>query len=163
LLQDLQTELLLEGTKYSIELSQKIELRLRELESFRWVSTEAKIGCGNLDTSNWKKDNLLSLLGYKSGYYGLTDEARIAILVDAYTKPIPKNILPFLENVKEWGMPNRATRLKKIADSIAGVVRSEKRSVTKDYSLSIYERESDLAYLKEEYYDGVYDFPYPKT
>jgi hypothetical protein len=124
-LEKLLNELRFRKTAFALYLKQKIEEQLKELESFRWVSTKAESGSGDLDTSDWKKDNLLSLLGYKSGSYGL-DDARRAILDNAYTKPIPKEILPFVEDVKGWGMPNRATRLKKMADSIASIVRSEK-------------------------------------
>ncbi len=162
-LQEMYDHLLNNQTNFSRTLRLEIEERMKDLESFHWVSTNAPIGPGVLDTSKWKKENFLSLLGYKSGSYGIDDDSRKTILDGAYTMPIPKNLLPFIEDVTEWGNPGKGIRLKKIADSIASVVRSEKRNTSKDYCLSIEEREADLAYLKEEYYDGNYDFPWART
>ena len=144
----------LENDERLIRLKGKRKLKNRE--SFPWVSTGVYFGSDKIDTSDWRKNNVLSLLGYKSGNYSnLDDKDRRDILDAAYTKSIPKEILAS-EGIEDWGEENFGIRLKMIANSIALIVRSEKMHKY-DYSLSIAQRESDLAYLKKKYYDGFYD------
>jgi hypothetical protein len=57
------------------------------------------------------------------------------------------------------GKPKTGARLKKLADCLASFTRNEKRNYTEDYSVSIFEREADLRYLKREYYNAI---PSPK-
>ena len=110
-----------------------------------------------MDTSDWKKNDLLSKLGYKTGNYSDLDvKTRRAILYKAFEDDIPKKFAVLFEDIECWGEPKFPTRLRKIAESIALVVRSEKMH-SYDYSLSISERESDLVDLKRKYYDGKYD------
>ncbi len=131
--------------------------KFKNSESFPWVSTQVGIGFEKLDTSSWKKDDLLSKLGYKTGNYSDLDaRTRREILYRAYKEDIPRKIATLFEDIKSWGYPESPTRLKKIAESIALVVRNEKMH-SYDYSISISERESDLAELKRKFYDGFYD------
>lgn len=131
--------------------------KLEKSEGFPWVSTEVGFGFEKMDTSAWKKDDLLSKLGYKTGNYsGLDTKTRREILYKAYLEDFPMKIKVSLEDIESWGEPNSATRLRKIAESIALVVRNEKMH-SYDYTISISERETDLADLKKKFYDGVYD------
>lgn len=137
--------------------NQKGRKKSKNLEGFPWVSTEVGFGFEKLDTSGWKKDDLLSKLGYKTGQYSNSDpETRRKILYKAYEEDIPKKIAVLFEDIESWGERKSATRLRKIAESIALVVRNHKMH-SYDYSISIFERESDLADLREKYYDGIYD------
>jgi hypothetical protein len=144
-----------------LNLAAQIEQRLKELESFQWVSTEAKIGNGKLDIINWNKTGLLSAVGYETGVNGLDEKSRRNILDSVYFCEIPKNLK--LADLNSWGKPETCARLKKLVDCLASFTRNEKRNYTGDYSISISERETDLKYLKRKYYDGKYDFGFPKT
>lgn len=172
-------ELNFRKTTPAIQLKNKIEKRLEELElenrkklylrqlktnknsknseSFPWVSTEVGFGFEKIDVSGWKKNDLLSKMGYKTGNYSdLNIETRRAILYKVYKEEIPKKIANLFEDIESWGIPNSSTRLRKIAESIALVIRNEKMH-SYDYTVSISERESDLADLKKKYYDGKYN------
>jgi hypothetical protein len=141
---------------FRVQIS-KDKNNFEESESFPWVSTKVGFGFEKLDTSGWKKDDLLSKLGYKTGNYSdFDDKTRRKILYKAYEEDIPKKIAIFFEDIRSWGDPKSPARLRRIAESIALVVRNEKMH-SYDYSVSISERESDLADLKRTYYDGVYD------
>ncbi len=134
----------------------KIKPRIIQ-ENFHWVSTEVGFSFEKMNTSGLKKCNLLSLLGYKTGNYSdLSAKTRRAILYKIYEEEIPKKFANLIDDIKDWGKPKSGLRLRKIAESIAFVVKSEKMHKY-NYEDSIFERESDLADLKKKYYDGVYD------
>ena len=63
----------------------------------------------------------------------------------------------------EWGRPNTAQRLQKLAETIAALTRNAKRRNAARMDKSIREWESDLAYLKRRYYEGRFSFPWPVT
>ncbi len=144
-----------------LNLINQIEQRLKELESFRWVSTKANKGTGKLQIKHWDKTGLLSAVGYETGMNGLNEKLRSDILDSVYHYEIPTNF-KFADSAK-WGKPLTGARLKKLADCLASFTRNEKRNYTSDYRVSISERETDLLYLKKKYYDGVYDFGFPNT
>jgi len=161
-LSSVKTELQFRSKRKPIlNLVSQIEQRLRELESFPWVSTKAVVGSGKLEIKDWDKTGLLSAAGYETGANGLDEKSRRDILDAVYTQEIPANFK--MTDLKKWGKPKTGTRLKKLADCLASFTRNEKRNYTGDYSVSISERETDLKYLKKKYYNGRYDFGFPNT
>ena len=67
--------------------------------------------------------------------------------------------------IAKFGEPKTGQRLKQIASTIASFTRNAKRRKTHDFSFAINNWENDLATLKSNFYDGVYDleFLYPST
>jgi hypothetical protein len=127
---------------------------------FRWPSTEVGIGPGvsQMETPI-EEIGVLSSVGYRVGKRGLSVAERRAILGRVYERelnlPLPANYL------SEWGNPRTARRLQKMANTIAALTRARKRQA-KDSSAAIDDWESDLAFLKQRYYVGRYDFPWPR-
>jgi hypothetical protein len=145
------------------ELRRRILNRLSELsaEFFRWPTTLAPSGDNILTTLGWPRKGLLSYLGYHVGKTGPPTTTRREILDEAYN-----NTLPTVNNtvyMADWGAPRSGPRLEKIAESIAAFCRNRKRKDGLLQSVAIADWESDLAYLKSKYYDGVYDFHWPRT
>ncbi|MFN9533251.1 MAG: hypothetical protein ACK59W_02175, partial [Pseudanabaena sp.] len=61
-----------------------------------------------------------------------------------------------------WGEPNSAERLQKLSRSISMFARIAKGRTNGDFSKAIQDWESDLDYLKKNYYDTNYfSFQYP--
>lgn len=150
-----------EKTNFATEISLMIIERLKEV-SFRFPSTELTgEGFPEMKIIDRQKNGLLLAVGYKTGLYGLHNEPRRKILNDLYQGEIPKDT--GLIGIEKWGRPRTRTRLKEIVYQLAHFTKQEKKNYRGDYSTSISEREADLKYLKKKYYDGVYDFEYPKT
>lgn len=172
ILKEIQLYLLVEKTDFTMSLNAEIDKRLGIIEPryFAFPTTETGISVNKSDPSNYRKNTtLLSLMGYKTGRSahkeGINQNQRRAILDNAYLKDIEKNIFPFVEDVEEYGGKGSSNRLKKISYCMASRIKDEKRSKSKDFSDSIYEREKDLSYIKQMYYDGKYDnrWDFPDT
>lgn len=130
-------------------------------QSFRWPSTAAPDGFGQLDEARWPEIGLLRHLGYKVGKAGKQDRERRRILDRTYQKSVPQ--VESREHMQEWGRPATGDRLKKLADCLAAFVRNAKRHDRTAMSTAIAQWEADLSYLKRTYYIGRYDFPWPDT
>jgi hypothetical protein len=128
---------------------------------FRWPSTEAPGGDGSLSTSGWLDKGLLSQMGYRVGAIrGEEELQRRKILDRIFAGSLPP-ILPqaFLN---EWGSPHSASRLQKMAESIAAFCRNAKRQRVPK-TTAITEWECDLEYLYNEYYVARFHFAWPST
>ncbi len=167
ILQELLFELNRRKTEWAIDLRNKIKEKLEELESecFRFPRTDTEIGSGELEIKDRKTKGLLQAAGYARGQkafkIGLDKVSRRAILDSVYTKTIPKNLK--IDDIEKWGKRNTGQRLKMMVYSLAHFVNQERRNYRGDYRISISDGRSDLKYLKAEYYDGEYDWIYPKT
>jgi len=127
---------------------------------FRWPSTEAGIGTGASQMETPIQEvGVLSSVGYRVGKRVLSFAERRAVLGRVYERdlnlPLPAN------DLSEWGNPRTARRLQKMANTIAALTRARKLQA-KDSSAAIDDWESDLAFLKQRYYVGRYDFPWPR-
>jgi hypothetical protein len=110
------------------ELRQAIQDRILEVLPsfcFRWPSTSAIGGDGNLAGSGWPRTGLLSYLGYHVGTSGLPTHERRKILDLAYTDNLPTVNNPIY--MANWGLPRSGPRLQKIAESLAAFCRNRKR------------------------------------
>ena len=161
-LEELFFELRFRRRKLAVSLRSQIVERLIELqESFRWPSTNANVGSGKLDSTNWPNKGLLSFMGYITGLKGANEDSRRDILDFIYTENVLN--VTSVEYMQKWGKPNTGKRLLKLARTLANLVKHEKRKDLNAYRISIAEREADLKYLKKKYYIGRYDFTWPRT
>ena len=124
---------------------------------FKWPHTNIYPGKGLFNpTKELLQIGVLALMGYHVGkVYGVGVFLRHEILKTAYTSDIP-----FVEcdYMKDWSVPKTPWRLKKIAYCLATFAKNAKRkSNWYSYSQCIEEWKSDLAWLKRNFYDGVYD------
>ncbi len=144
------------------ELKDKTYKRLIEIAGayFQWPTTNAPGGNRRLSGTLWPEKGLLSYLGYHVGERGLPTAERQAILDAVYLEAVPTLNNPVY--MADWGSPHSSLRLQKIAESIASFCRLRKRSDRTFTSAAVANWESDLAYLKQKHYDGVYDFPWPR-
>jgi hypothetical protein len=145
------------------DLRRRILDRLLELaaEYFRWPSTSTPSGDSTLNAVGWPLKGLLSYLGYHVGKTGLPTMTRREILDEVYNDTLP--IVNNTSYMEEWGTPRSDSRLKKLAESLAAFCRNQKRKDGHVQSAAVADWVSDLAYLKSKYYDGVYDFHWPRT
>jgi len=64
---------------------------------------------------------------------------------------------------KEWGEPQTAQRLQKMANTLAALTRNAKRHDLRSYATAIDDWEGDLAFLHERYYVHLFQFGWPAT
>lgn len=130
-------------------------------ESFAWPSTDVSPTNGDsLVTIESPKKGLLAHLDYRVGANGLGTKERRQLLDNVFSCRLPPVDSP--EYMNEWASPGSAGRLKKLADTIAGLVTLNKRK-ERPSELAIADWEEDLEYLHGKYYVGRYDFRWPKT
>ncbi|MBF0227676.1 MAG: hypothetical protein HQK76_19685 [Desulfobacterales bacterium] len=97
-------------------------------------------------------------MGYSVGKNGHIKSERRRILRNVYNNVIPKVFPP--RYINEWGRPSSSKRLQKIAESIAAFCRNNKKKIHPPIQ-AIKDWESDLAWLKLEFYDNRYKFRWP--
>ena len=123
---------------------------------FKWPHTNFYPGKGLFNpTKELLQIGVLAAMGYHVGNKGLNTSSRHNILQVAFT-----NAVPFVEidNMKKWNAPRTPWRLKKIAYCLATFTKNAKRRSNSDsFWQAIEDWESDLAWLKRNFYDGVYD------
>lgn len=163
-LRGLSHELSFRSRKKSKDLEERISERLAafECDSFSWPTTSIANGSQNLSGQAFKHDEgLLRHYGYKVGINGLSQKERIKILNLIFVQ----SYLPLEDRayVSEWGEPQTPERLKKLADSIAAFTRNAKRRNNPNFEQAIRDWETDLAYLKRNYYDNRSSFRWPQT
>lgn len=159
-------ELQFRTRKKALTLLDRIAQRLAQLQSteeFSWPTTQAENGSQNISREIFKyEQGLLKHCGYRVGAKGLPANQRRQILDDIFLRPLPSTI----DNnsyLNEWGQPNTAKRLKKLAESIAAFTRNAKRRNTSSLDKAIQDWEDDLTYLKLTYYNGSFYFQWPRT
>lgn len=130
-------------------------------EFFRWPSTEADRGRGDLFTNDWVKFGVLQFVGYKVGLDGEVSGLRQRILQEIFSGPIPPVFEP--SYLEEWGLPGSPGRLRKLADTLAALTRNGKRRRDSRMAAAIKDWERDLEYLYYEYYIGRFYFDWPTT
>lgn len=144
---------------------EQVAARVAELKqaqhTFKWPSTDAPAGkYGFNGEEYWYQQGLLGFVGYKVGSNGEPSSTRQQILRCVLFNDIPKVNTP--DYMEEWGAPKTATRLKKLAESIASFTRNAKRNIN-SYQIAIDDWENDLEYLYENYYHSKLGFCWPNT
>jgi len=116
-------------------------------DEFVWPSTVALSGSGSFEIDQSPDIGMLVFLGYHVGRInGLNVGTRRVILDHVYLGTLPPFEGPAY--YKSWGEPESATRLQKLAESIASFTRSAKRRGRVRMSDAISDWEADLDYLK---------------
>ncbi len=163
-LSEIHHELKFRARKKALDLLERIATRLIELKGtqFTWSTTTANPGLQNLSSDAFThKEGLLKHYGYKVGMNGLSESDRRKILDTVFLRPLLH--MDDLAYLKEWGEPNTAKRLQKLAESIAAFTRNAKRNNNSSFSKAIQDWETDLAYLRRTYYNNRFSFQYPHT
>ena len=92
---------------------------------------------------------------------GITAAKRQDLIDYVYRGNLPSINGP--EYMDAWGAPQSAARLRKMAESIAAFVRIANRRGPRRLQTACANWESDLAFLKRNFYDCRYDFPRPSS
>jgi hypothetical protein len=138
--------------------------RAEQSEWFDWPSTAVARGptSGRLSGSDWRPQGMLSLLGYHVGEtLPLHPSIRERILEYAFEHHLPP--VGDVAYFREWGEPQSAHRLQKLANTLAALARNAKRRDTAILARAINEWEQDLIYLYEQYYVRLFHFGWPVT
>jgi hypothetical protein len=156
------SDVLDEVRAFAIEVGAELMVLIGRDDFFRWPTTFAPGGSGNLRNIDWEKEGLLSVFGYHVGLSStLSVLGRRAILDRVYRTPLgpdnPRHIRA------EWGAPSTSQRLRKLANTIASLTRHAKRNRFGSYGVAIQEWEEDLYYLYVQHYIGRYAFPWPRS
>ncbi|CAK1735148.1 hypothetical protein [Vibrio crassostreae] len=121
-----------------------------KLTIFKWPSTIASEADGSLPEVEWPKIGVLKAVGYTVGAQGLLQADRRTILTNVYMQSLP--YVDSRSYMNEWGEPLSSDRLKKMAETLASLTKGAKRKTQANMKQAIRDWESDLAWLKEQYY-----------
>ena len=139
--------------------------RLEELapdhpDYFPWPSTDLPADGRGSIAGTWQEIGMLAYLGYHVGLSStLNAQQRKRLLDRVFAMRLPP--LNGVAYMRQWGTPDTATRLKKIAESQASFVRNAKRRKNPSLSESIRHWEEDLSGLRLAHYVGRFDFVWP--
>jgi hypothetical protein len=131
----------------------------------KWPGTEPLPSFGSEEETSFGPDESpISRLGYKTGQNGVSASKRRSILRTVYELDLSSFPSGFSKDyLNEWGDARSGVRLERIAIQLAAPCRSFRKKKG-DYSLAISQREDDLAWLKEEYFNPLdYGFSWPST
>jgi hypothetical protein len=101
-------------------------------------------------------------MGYRAGNKGISEQRRRREILNY----IFENEIPQVRDgayMNEWGRPQTSSRLQKLAQCLAGFASTAKRNSSANLSTAIARWESDLQYLRQAFYQGRFDFPWPDT
>lgn len=142
-----------------------VHLTLTHLEyvlGFEWPSTFVSPSKPGADGSFDALENgYLKHEGYRVGKHGMPRDRRHGILSHCYLYGVVPNSFPDWY-IEQWGRPGSSHRLQKIAESLAAFCRNHMRRPNPSRD-AIEHWEDDLAWLRETYYQGKYQFVWPGT
>lgn len=131
-------------------------------EYFSWPTTNAPGGDGSMLGGDWPEVGILRFLGYRVGKIeGRPQRERHMILAEMFALDLPPAFAPYY--LFQWGKPNSAARLRKMAEAIAAFARNAKRRNDGSLAQAISEWETDLEFLYRRYYVGKFHFDFPTT
>ena len=113
----------------------------------------------NAGDINQVEQSPLSIMGYRAGVSGLDEGSRRRILRSAFEGP-----LPFVESpayMESWGSPATAERLKRIAYHLSSTIDTHRNRANLHVAVSDWK--TDLAWLKETFYRGIFTFYWPQA
>ncbi|WP_158008279.1 hypothetical protein [Methyloceanibacter methanicus] len=100
--------------------------------------------------------------GYTVGSVnGEPRRVRRHILIELFRGAVP-TAFP-LDYLQGWGEPSSTSRLRKMAEAIAGLTRNAKRQQGLRMAAAIEDWEADLDFLYQEIYVGRFGFQWPST
>lgn len=144
------------------EASSVWQFRASQQQWFSWPTTDAPKGTQRLNAAFRREKGMLDLLGYHVGMTQPTSaEIRRQLLEYTFEYHLP----PMNDRAYclEWGEPGTATRLQKLANTLATFARNAKRHDEYGYAKAIGDWEHDLALLHEGYYLPMFSFGWPAT
>lgn len=154
------------STEFIQQKQREAQSYLQTKHYFKWPDTiiiPRSLTGTPVDERNWPQEGMLKHKGYSVGSSSnVTRWKRQIILRDVYENPLP-NVMDS-DYMAQWGRPQSAKRLKKMAESLAAFTKNAKRKRSQgNFDVAIADWEEDLAWLKKEFYDGVYNriFPWP--
>ena len=135
ILHSIYAELLFRKRKKAKQLRDRIAVRLNDFEQyFAWPTTDVTQGAGGIDPSVYRVgQGTLGFLGYRVGAAGISTLNRRALLDYVYENSLPT--VDSIEYMEQWGKPRSATRLKKVANVLAALVRGAKRNNPDTYAV----------------------------
>ena len=127
---------------------------------FEWPDIDARGGDGSL-TAHWLEEGLLSYMGYHVGSTrGVSATKRQYILREIFGGVVPP-IFP-RSYVDSWGKADSSSRLKKMAETVAALIRNATRRRSAALEMAINQWSDDLEFLYYEFYIGKFGFAWPK-
>jgi hypothetical protein len=146
----------------AIELEWQRRSRMVHPEDwFKWPSTDASGGDGKLVLKPSVSDGMLSYLDYRVGGNGEVNSIRHGILSRVFEGSLPPVFPP--DYMSSWGAAKSASRLRKLAESLAAFARNAKRRRDITLNDAISDWEADLRFLFEHYYLDRFSFAWPLT
>lgn len=129
---------------------------------FEWPNSAADGGDGRLTGDGWIKEGVLSYMGYHVGRTnGLSSDMRQRILELVFEGVLPPVFEP--DYLRQWGEPGSASRLKKMAETIAALSRNAKRKKASKMGSAIKSWDQDLVFLYENFYIDKFHFDWPTS
>jgi hypothetical protein len=124
-----------------------------------WPITEPKPSSGGSFAAHFELDRSgLRMCGYRVGHRGLPASERKDFLDRFYRTRLPAIVEQYCGS--DYGGVGSSVRLQKMAIVIASNCKNFKRNDRERYQKAISDYETDLAYLKQEYYHPN-SFPWP--
>lgn len=137
-------------------------LPLNPDDFFSWPSTVAPGGSKDITFGDSPPEGLLAYLEYHVGQTrGESAPVRKIILERVFMGVLPPVFSD--QYLAQWSSPGSASRLHKLAESIAAFCRNAKRRDPAKLADAIKSWEEDLKYLYEQYYVGKFGFGWPAS
>lgn len=144
------------------EWQRRAGLERDDPQYFDWPSTDAPKGSGSLGPRDWHDIGVLAYLGYHVGKTSsLTARERITLLGRIFEARLPP--LNSSSYMRQWDLPASASRLRKMAETVASLCRNAKRQPRDRMAEAVRHWEHDLSYLRDTYYVGRFHFGWPST
>lgn len=124
--------------------------------TWRWpvVNHPPSFGHASPDPTQWRDFSALKMYGYTVGKTdGWPQKKREDFLSDFLEMDLPPQVALHFND--EYATPLSAGRLRKVANIIATNASNFYRNDPKRYAVAISDWETDLAFLKKKYYDGM--------
>lgn len=127
---------------------------LEAAKPFKWPNTKldaiTQYSANPMDVDD---TGILHRFGYRVGKGGISEWERRDILPEILSAPVRDfDLIDGLPSP-----PLSCARLRRVAYAVAFLIRNAKRQHSRDYSVAIADWESDLRFLKINYYDGKCD------
>ena len=150
------------STPIAASLEQSTNKKKKTLEpDWPWPIPDVTGGKGKSAFAGKFADvSALKLLGYSVGTNGLGVTERKELLERFFTGQLPSIVNELFGDA--WGNPGSEERLKKMADTISSNCKNFKRNDASRYRVAIEDWESDLSWLRKNFYKKG-RFPWPDT
>ena len=120
-----------------------------------WAAGEIETVARDEQPPETPEIGVLGLMEYRVGARGKGARSRRVILRQVFEQPLPTHVRVELsaEYLSEWGEPQSAKRLRKLANTLSTFIRSNQHPGRKQNAEAVYHWTSDLEFLREEYYE----------